>query len=65
LIFVESDAFKKAKLEDVVLDGTVVGYSKAVKQVSYTELLNSGHHLLHDQPKVLSSLFKTWAASLT
>jgi hypothetical protein len=47
-----------------VIDGVTVGYSKAVKQVAYTEIINSGHHLFHDAPKIMNVLFKTWVASL-
>lgn len=48
-----------------MIDGTIVGYTKSVKQIAYSEILNSGHFILHDQPKVLSVLFKTWVESLT
>jgi hypothetical protein len=41
-----------------------VGYGKAVKQIAYSEIFDSGHHILHDQPQVLSVLFKNWVASL-
>jgi hypothetical protein len=41
-----------------------VGYGKAVSQVVYSEIINAGHHLLHDQPTILRSLFATWVASL-
>lgn len=64
LSFVESDAFRKAALEDIVIDGKTVGYSKAVKQIAYSELIDSGHHLFHDSTKVLSTLYKSWVESL-
>lgn len=48
-----------------MIDGATVGYYKAVKQMAYSEILESGHHILHDQPKVLSVLFKSWVESLT
>lgn len=65
LSFVENDAFKKAKLDDVVIDGTIVGYAKAVKQVAFSQIINSGHHLFHDAPKTMSVLFKSWLDSLS
>jgi hypothetical protein len=52
-------------MKDIVIDGSIVGYYKAVKQMAYSEILESGHHVLHDQPKVLSVLFKSWVESLT
>lgn len=48
-----------------MIDGATVGYYKAVKQIAYSEILESGHHIMHDQPKVLSFLFKSWVESLT
>lgn len=48
-----------------MIDGVTVGYGKAVKQVSYTEMLNAGHHVLHDDPKSLSYLFKAWLGTLS
>jgi hypothetical protein len=47
-----------------VIDGVTVGYSKAVKQITYTEIINSGHHLFHDAAKTLKPLFKTWVDSI-
>lgn len=47
-----------------MVEDHVVGYGKAVNQVTYSEIINAGHHLLHDQPAVLRSLFATWANSL-
>ena len=71
LSFVEKDAFNKASLEvfylwlkDIKIDGKIVGYAKAVKQVAYSEILEAGHHLFHDCPEVLSPLFKSWIESL-
>lgn len=48
-----------------MIDGTTVGYGKAVKQVAYSEILNSGHHILHDQPKTMNYLFKSWVDSFS
>jgi len=51
-------------LQDVVVAGKTVGYGKQVKQVKYTELLESGHYVANDQPDVFASLLKDWLAGL-
>lgn len=43
-----------------MIDGKIVGYAKAVNQVVYSEIINAGHHLLHDQPDIMRSLFANW-----
>lgn len=47
-----------------MVDGKTVGYGKQVKQVRYTELLESGHYIAHDQPDVLAALLKDWIGGL-
>ena len=42
------------------MNGNTVGYSKQVKQVKYTELINSGHYAPVDQPDVFVALLKNW-----
>ena len=64
LTFVESDAFRKLKLEDLVINDQVVGYYKAVKQVAYSEIIGAGHHLFHDKPEILNPIFKSWLDTL-
>lgn len=49
----------------MVIDGTIVGFAKAVKQVAFSQIINSGHHLFHDAPQTLSVLFKSWVDSLS
>ncbi len=51
-------------MQDVVVGGNTVGYSKQVKQVKYTELLSSGHYAPVDQPDVFLALLKDWLAGL-
>lgn len=48
-----------------MIDGATVGYGKAVKQVAYSEILSSGHHILHDQPNTMNYLFKSWVDSFS
>jgi hypothetical protein len=52
-------------IQDIVIDDKVVGYGKAVKQIAYSEILDAGHFLPHDQPRILSTLFKKWVDSLS
>lgn len=47
-----------------MIDGKTVGYAKAVKQVSYSEILDAGHFVSHDQNKVFSILFKQWVETV-
>jgi hypothetical protein len=51
-------------IQDVVIDGNTVGYSKQVKQLKYTELISSGHYVAVDQPDVFVALLKDWLAGL-
>lgn len=46
------------------MDGNIVGYSKQVKQVKYTELIGSGHYSPVDQPDIFVALLKDWIAAL-
>lgn len=46
------------------MGGNVVGYSKQVKQLKYTELINSGHYSPVDQPDIFVALLKDWVAGL-
>lgn len=52
-------------MQDIVINDKIVGYGKAVKQVAYSEIINSGHHLLHDEAATLNVLFKSWVSSMT
>lgn len=47
-----------------MIEGKVVGYAKAVRQVAYSEVIESGHHMFHDNPAVLGPMFKNWLATL-
>ncbi len=42
-----------------------MGYGKQVKQVKYTELLNAGHYVSHDQPKVFGTLLNDWLKGIS
>ena len=42
-----------------------MGYGKQVKQVKYTELLNAGHYVSHDQTKVFGNLLNDWIKGLS
>jgi hypothetical protein len=33
--------------------------------MKYTELLNAGHYVSHDQPKVFGNLLNTWLKTLS
>lgn len=44
----------------MTINGTVQARSKAVKQVAYAEVINSGHYLWIDKPLVVNSLLKDW-----
>lgn len=41
------------------MDGDKVGYTKSVKQISYFEVINSGHYIGNNQPKAVVSVLKT------
>jgi hypothetical protein len=41
-----------------LVDGKVVAYKKAVTQVAYYELLNSGHFAYSDAPAVIKNILK-------
>jgi len=43
-----------------VVDGKLVGYGKAVKQVGYGEFLEAGHYVLKDQIKYIGPLVNNW-----
>lgn len=47
-----------------MIEGSSVGYGKQVKQVKYSELLNAGHYIINDQPKVFAYLLNNWLSGL-
>ena len=47
-----------------MIDGKTVGYNKAVKQVAYAQILNTGHYAIHDQGQYVNSIITDWVASL-
>jgi len=47
-------------MQDVTINGTVQARSKSVKQVAYSEVINSGHYLFVDKPYVVNTLLKDW-----
>jgi carboxypeptidase C (cathepsin A) len=72
LTFVESAAFQKLDLtviwivtQNVTINGTVQARTKAVKQVAYSEVINSGHYLFEDKPYVTNYLIQQWIAGKT
>lgn len=64
LSFVESATFGKLNLTDVSVNGTVVARTKAVTQVTYTEIVNAGHYLMVDKPNVTNTLLQNWVSTL-
>lgn len=52
----ESPKFKTLNLTELTVDGNVVGYSKAVNQVGYYELLEAGHYAYNDQAKIIAGI---------
>lgn len=56
LVFTESSKFKPLNLTEYRVGDKVVGYRKAVTQVAYYELLNSGHFMYNDQASVVSAI---------
>lgn len=47
-----------------MVEGKTVGYTKAVKQMAYAQILEAGHYSLHDQPHVIAPLIRSWVESL-
>jgi len=65
LTFTESSAFQKLDLTNVTINGTVQARTKAVKQVAYSEVINSGHYLFQDKAYVTNYLIQQWIAGKT
>jgi hypothetical protein len=72
LNFVESPNFQKLNLtvifiatQDITINGTVQARTKAVKQVAYSEVINSGHYLFGDKSYVVNYLVKQWVSGKT
>lgn len=50
--------------QDVTINGTVVARTKAVTQVTYAEVVDSGHYLMVDKANVTNTLLQSWVSTL-